>query len=441
MIDEVSPEELMRLERIYIMPCVKKLVPAVFIEGKGAILKDVYGREYIDAYAGVAVINTGHCHPELVKAVAEQASKLIHSSTLYYTYPPVILAKKLSDIAPMDRGKPKKTFFCNSGGEAVEGAYFLAKKYTGKFEIITLQRSFHGRSLAAMSLTGQVRWKLKAGPSMPGVHFAPSYYCYRCPLNHKEGPPKCDYACAHYLREIFNTQTTGQVAAFIAEPILGNGGAVVAPPEYFKIVKEILDEHDVLFICDEIQTGFGRTGKMFAIEHYGVEPDIVTLAKAIAGGLPMGAFIAKSHIAEALIPGEHFSTFGGNLVSCMAAIANLEILKKENLIENAARVGGFLLKRFREMMDAHKIIGDVRGKGLMIGVELVKDRESKKPAKDEAERVILQALKRGVLVGIGGVEGNVLRVKPPLVITMEQAEKVAEALDGAITAVEKEMFS
>ena len=201
---------------------------------------------------------------------------------------------------------------------------------------------------------------------------------------------------------------------------------------------EILDENDVLFICDEIQTGFGRTGKMFAIEYYGVKPDIVTLAKAIAGGLPLGAFISKSHIAEALTPGEHFSTFGGNLVSCMAALANLEILRKENLVRNAERVGGYLLKRFSEMMEAHRLIGDVRGKGLMIGIELVKDKDSKKPAKDEAEKVILEALKHRVLVGVGGIEGNVLRVKPPLVITMEQAEKVAEALDEALTTVERE---
>ncbi|MHC1586231.1 MAG: aspartate aminotransferase family protein [Candidatus Hecatellaceae archaeon] len=435
---EVPPEELMELEKTYIMPCVKKLVPKVFVEGRGAILKDVEGREYIDAYAGVAVVNTGHCRPEIVKAVAEQTSKLIHSSTLYYTYPPVMLAKRLSEIAPMDRGKPKKTFFCNSGGEAVEGAYFLAKKYTGKFEVIALQRSFHGRSLAAMSFTGQVKWKLRAGPAMSGVHFAPAFYCYRCPLGHKEGPPKCSYACALYLREIFNTQTTGQVAAFIAEPILGNGGAVVAPPEYFKIVKEILDEQGVLFICDEIQTGFGRTGKMFAIEHYGVEPDIVTLAKAIAAGLPLGAFIARKHIADALAPGEHFSTFGGNLVSCTAALVNLDILLKENLMANAERVGGYLLKRFSETMDAHPLVGDVRGKGLMIGVELVKDRLSKKPAVEEAEKLVFEAMKRGVLLGIGGVEGNVIRVKPPLVITLEQAERVAEVLDESLKAVERE---
>ncbi|MEM2921763.1 MAG: aspartate aminotransferase family protein [Candidatus Bathyarchaeia archaeon] len=432
-------DEIIDLQKKYLMPCVDVWHEIVFIKGEGATLEDTEGKKYLDCFAGVSVVNAGHRHPKIVKAVKDQLDKITHLSTLYYTEPMPRLAKMLSDIAPMDRGNAKKTFFCNSGTEANEHAVTLAKKYTKKNEIIGLQCGFYGRGGLTMSLSGLGAWREGLGPFMPGVLHAPAYYCYRCPLGHREGPPGCDYACAHYIEYMLKTETAQRVAAFVAEPILGIGGCVPAPQDYFKVVKEILDRHSILLVVDEVQTGFGRTGKMFGIEHYGVEPDIVTVAKGLGSGIPIGAMIARAAVADAY-PGPHFSTFGGNPLSCAAAIANIDVILEERLTENAERVGRRILKRLIELQDSSRLVDDAEGKGLMIGAEIVEDKVKRTPAKDEVLVSIMnEAADRGVLIGRGGLFYNRIRIQPPLILTEKQADLAMDAVDEAIRATEKKM--
>ena len=432
-------DEIISLQKRYVMPCVETWLDILFVEGRGATLKDSEGREYIDLFAGIAVVNVGHCHPKVVEAIKRQAEKLTHLSTLYYTEPMPRLAEKLSEIVPIEPGKPKKSFFCNSGGEAVETALLLARSYTGRREIISLQCGFHGCTAGARSSTGILSWRRAGmGALLRGVYHAPAYYCYRCPMGYEDGPPECDYACARYVEFMLKTQVS-EGAAFIAEPIYGVGGCVAAPPEYFKVVKEILDDHELLLVVDEVQSGFGRTGKWWGIQHYGVEPDMITMAKAIAGGVPLSAVTARSEIADSYT-GPHFFTFAGNLVSCAAALATIEVIESEGLVENAERVGGYILRRLREMEEEHRLMADVQGLGLMIGFEVVEDKESKKPAGDEVLRQILVGCaERGVIVGRGGLFYNRVRIEPPLCITMEQAERGMEVLDEVMTSVEKKV--
>ena len=264
-------------------------------------LKDSEGKEYLDCFAGVAVVNAGHCHPKIIKAVKDQAEKLTHLSSLFQTVPEAYLAKKISDKLPMQKGKAKKVYFCNSGSEANDHAIILAKKFSKKFEIISLQNGYHGRTGSSISASGIGSWLADMGPFVPGFLHAPSYYCYRCPLGYKEGPPSCGYACAQYIKHMIGTESSGRVAAFIAEPAYGVGGVIPAPPDYFREVKRILDANDILFIADEVQTGFGRMGKTFGIENYGVIPDIVTMAKGLASGFPIGA-VASTARDRRLLP-------------------------------------------------------------------------------------------------------------------------------------------
>jgi predicted acetylornithine/succinylornithine family transaminase len=407
-------------------------IPIVLVEGKGAVLRDLDGREYIDCFSGIAVTNIGHCHPRVVMAVKEQAAKLMHVSGLYYNIPMAKLAEKLAQISI---GGLKKSFFCNSGAEAVEGAIKLAKKYAvrhGKIgsQVISLECSFHGRTALTLTITGQKKYKTNFGnfANVPGVVHAPAPYCYRCPFKY----PECDIWCARSLEDIIETNTTGDIAAFIAEPILGEGGIIVPPDEYLPLVQKICKEHEILFIADEIQTGFGRTGKMFASEHWNIQPDIITMAKGLGGGLPIGAFMANDEIASAFSPGDHFSTFGGNPVCCAAALANIEALIEERIPEKAAELGKYAIERLNELAQKYKIIGDVRGKGLMIGVELVKDRESKTPAQEEAVKIREKMLEKGVLIGVGGLKKSTLRIQPCLTITKEQIDKALDALESTI---------
>jgi len=407
---------------------VKRVEPIVVERASGAEIVAADGRHYVDCFAGIAVVNAGHVHPRVAEAAKGQIEKLIHAASYVYYVPAVAdLAELLAHITP---GALTKTFFCNSGAEAVEGALRLAKIVTRKREVIALQQSFHGRTYGALSVTGNQTRKTRGGPYMPGVAFAPAPYCYRCPLNLK--PDACGLACANAVEDVIRYQTSGDVAAFIVEPVLGEGGLIPLPEGYLQRVQEIIRHHNILLLVDEVQTGFGRTGKMFGVEHHpGVDPDIMMMAKGIADGFPLGAFIAPDAIADSFHPGEHLSTFGGNPVSCAAAQANIEVLRDEGLIERSATLGAYALQELHKLQERYALIGDVRGQGLMIGVELVRDRKTKEPATREATLIREMCLEGGVLIGTGGQDGNVLRIQPPLVIGQEQLAHALSVLDQA----------
>jgi 4-aminobutyrate aminotransferase / (S)-3-amino-2-methylpropionate transaminase / 5-aminovalerate transaminase len=403
--------------------------PMVVDHAKGAVIWDSEGSQYVDCFAGISVVNSGHCHPAVIAAAAMQMGRLIHCGTYLYQVAIVgELAEKLAQITP---GSLQKTFFCNSGAEAIEGAMRLAKAYTGRSEFIALQAGFHGRTSATLSVTGNRKRKQRGGPYLSGVAFAPTPHPYRC----RFCSGSCTLACADAVEDVIDYETAGNVAAFIAEPLLGEGGILVPPDGYFERVKTILDRHGILLIVDEVQTGFGRTGSMFGIEHYGVEPDIMTLAKGIAAGFPLGAFIARPEVADSFQPGEHLSTFGGNPVACAAGLANIGVLIDEQLPQRARTLGEMLMKRLLDLRDKSEVVGDVRGRGLMIGIELVTDRHSKTPAAGHATRVKALARDSGVLLGVGGFHGNVIRIQPPLVIEEAQLDMAFEVLDSALGAV------
>lgn len=401
---------------------MKSVVPMVVDHASGAVVTDVNGREYLDCFAGISVVNAGHNNPAVIAAAKAQMDKLVHcASYIYHTQPVADLAEKMAQIAP--RGL-SKTFFGNGGAEAIEGALKLARLYTGKHEFIALHASFHGRSWGALSVTGNQGRKKRGGPYAPGVAFAPAPYVYRSLW--PNDPEECGRQCAKSLEDVIRFATSGDVAAFIAEPIMGEGGILVPPSNYFREVKKVLDQHNILFIADEVQSGFCRTGKIFAYEHFGVDPDILVTAKGIADGFPLSAFTTRPEIAAAFKPGDHLSTFGGNPVSCAAALANIEFMQKEDLAARSAETGAYASAKLRELQKQNPIIGDVRGLGLMIGVELVKD-EKLTPAASEAETIREALFKAGVLVGVGGVYGNVIRFQPPLIITRQQIDRAIAA--------------
>jgi 4-aminobutyrate aminotransferase/(S)-3-amino-2-methylpropionate transaminase len=409
---------------------MKSVVPLVIDRASGATITDVNGREYLDCFAGISVVNAGHNNPAVIAAAKAQMDKLVHcSSYIYHVQPVADLAEKIAQIAP--RGLTK-TFFGNGGAEAIEGALKLARLYTGKHEFISLHASFHGRSWGALSVTGNLGRKKRGGPYAPGIAFAPAPYIYRSLWPHD--PEECGRQCARSIDDVIRFATSDDVAAFIAEPVMGEGGILVPPPNYFKEVKKTLDQHNILFIADEVQSGFCRTGKMFAYEHYGVDPDILVTAKGIADGFPLSAFTTRPEIAAAFKPGDHLSTFGGNPVSCAAALANIEFMQKENLAARANETGTYAMSKLRELQKQNPIIGDVRGLGLMIGVELVKD-EKLTPAASEAEAIREALFKAGVLVGVGGVYGNVIRFQPPLVITKQQIDRALAGFAAALQEV------
>jgi 4-aminobutyrate aminotransferase len=416
-----------------ITSCVKKLEPIVIAEGRDAVVKDLNGKEYIDCWSGISVVNAGHCNPEIVSAAKEQLEKLIHCCMyVYHVIPAANLAEKLSQICGKNL---QKTFFGNSGAEAIEAALKIGKKFTKKHEIIALMCSFHGRTIGTLSVTGQAgRRRYDMGPYLGGVSYAPAPYCYRCSLGQEY--PRCNLQCAKMVEDVINYSSSNEVAEFIAEPILAEGGIIVPPEEYFKEVKKVLDRYGILFIDDEVQTGFGRTGKLFGWQHYGVEPDIMCMAKAIAGGLPLGTCITREDIGNAFEPGDHLSTFGGNPVSCAAALANINYIIRENLSEKSAKKGEQLMKRLNEIKGKHESIGDIRGKGLIIGIEIVKDLEKKTPGPEESVKTRDLCREDGILLGHGGVKNNVLRIQPPLVVSEEQIDRIIEVLDRSLSKVE-----
>jgi 4-aminobutyrate aminotransferase/(S)-3-amino-2-methylpropionate transaminase len=403
--------------------------PLVIEKAEGATYFDEDGSTYLDCFAGISVVNSGHGNKAINTAAKEQIDKLVHCcSYVYHAKPVANLAEKLAAITP---GRLKKSFFGNGGAEGIEGALRLAKRFNGKNEMVALTNSFHGRTYATLSLTGNCGRKKGGGPYMPGVTFSPAPNCYRCPFKIYDSE-KCDMACADYLDEVIRCHTSDNVSLFIAESVMGEGGIIVPPKQYFPRVKEILDAHGALFVADEVQSGFGRTGKMFAIEHYDVEPDIMVMAKGIANGFPLSCFIARDEIADSFQPGDHLSTFGGNPVSCAASLANIDFMEQNNIVEQSAEKGEFLKEALTAINPKNLHIGEIRGKGLMVGIELVEDLETKAPAAAQAGKIRVAMREKGVLIGVGGGFANVLRIQPPLSISKEELTNVVNTLKDVL---------
>lgn len=424
----IGPEEILAKKKEYIMPCLGHFYkePKQFVRGEMQYLFDSSGKKYLDCFAGVSVINCGHCNPEITAKICEQVTTLQHVCNTYLTENFVNLAERLAAVTP---GNLQKSFFCSTGTEANEGALLLASIYSGNSEFIALRNGLHGRTKLTMSLTGISMWRTDPNP-VGGIHFAPNAYCYRCPLGKKY--PECDFACANAIEDTIKYATSGNVAAYIAEPIQGNAGIVTPPPGYFKRVKEILDQYNVLMIVDEVQTGFGRTGKMFAIENYDVVPDIMTVAKALGNGTPISAFIASAKVADTYTkPGA--STLGGNPVSSTAGLATLAYIEEHDLLKNAQERGTQLRAGLLELQKKHPIIGDVRGLGLMLGAEFV--HADKSPAPDELDAVLEEMKDRGFIIGKNGINRNVMAFQPPLVITKEDIDLVLNTLSDVLAKI------
>lgn len=422
MSEYLGPHGILEKKKKYIMPCLGHFYkePRQFVKGSMQYLYDSEGRKYLDCFAGVSVINCGHCNPEITEKICAQVETLQHVCNIYLTENFVNLAEKLAEVTP---GDLQKSFFCSTGTEANEGSLLLASIYTGSSEFIALQNGLHGRTKLTMSLTGIGMWRTDPNP-VGGIHFAPNPYCYRCPLGKRY--PECDLACANQVETLIKTATSGKPAAFIAEPIQGNAGIVVPPKGYFRRVKDILEQYGALLIADEVQTGFARTGKMFAIENFHVVPDIMSVAKALGNGAPISAFISTAKIADTYTrPGA--STLGGNPVSSAAGLAVLNYIEEHELMKNAQERGKQLKDGLIALQEKHPIIGDVRGIGLMVGAEFVHPDGS--PAFEELDSVLEEMKNRGFIIGKNGVSRNVMAFQPPLVITEQDVSDVLNALD------------
>jgi 4-aminobutyrate aminotransferase len=417
-----------------ISPSFGRVYPLVIKSGKGCIITDVDGNEYIDLNAGLAVCNVGHSHPRVVKAIKDQVDRFIHYSyTDFYYENYVDLGETLRELIPGDY--EKKFFYGNSGAESVEAAIKLSRWHSKRQGLLAYIGAFHGRTLGAVSLTASKPAQRRYfAPLIPGVEHIFYPYCYRCPFNLEY--PECGYRCVTYIDDyLFHKFVPPEeVAMILVEPIQGEGGYVVPPEGYFKKLKELCDEYGILMAADEVQSGLGRTGKWFASEHFDLVPDIVCMAKGIAAGLPLGVMASRADLMD-WTPGSHASTFGGNPVSASAANEVIKIIKEESLLENAEKVGSHLIKRLWEMQDTHPMMGDVRGRGLMVGVELVKDKDSKEPAKKETEEVMMRCFEKGAALVNCGV--SVIRWMPPLLITEELIDRALEIFDGVLTEVEK----
>jgi 4-aminobutyrate aminotransferase len=426
-------KQLIETDERYVSPSYTRFFPLAVKRGRGCVIEDMDGNLFLDFTAGIAVCATGHCHPQVVSAIQRQAADLLHICGADFYYPPLRdLARKLAEIAPGPGAK--RVLFTNSGAEAIEAAIKLARYHTKRQHLIAFHGAFHGRTMGALSLTAsKVTQRRRFEPLMPEVTHVGYGNCYRCPYNLTY--PSCGLDCVWHLeKKLFKTiLPPEEVAAIIVEPIQGEGGYVVPPPEYHRDLKALAEKHGILYIVDEVQSGMGRTGKMFAIEHWGVEPDVVCLAKGLASGMPLGAMVAKADIMD-WAPGSHASTFGGNPVSCVAALETIKLIEG-GLMSNAATVGTHLIERCRELQSRHAIIGDVRGKGLMIGLDFVKDRATKEPAPVERDAVLQACFRRGlVLLGCGE---NSIRLSPALVVTCDEAETVIAILDQALSELSK----
>ena len=428
----MNKDEILLAHKQHLFPAVFHLFkePLVLTHAKNQYAYDIDGREYLDFLGGIVTISVGHCNDKVNARLHAQIDKLHHVSTLFANEPMMALAKKVAAITP--EGKLTKSFFTNSGTEANETAIVAARCYTGASEIIALRHAYHGRSSLAMTLTAQSTWKMGGMPTAGIVH-AHNAYCYRCPFGLTY--PSCEVKCGQDVKELIQTTTSGRVAGFIAEPIQGVGGFITPPKEYFKIVTDIVKQHGGIFIADEVQTAWGRTGgKWFGIEHWGVTPDIITSAKGLGNGLPIGLTVAKPEVADGM-KGVTISTFGGNPLSSTAALAVLEYIEEENLRINTAEVGAYLRGRLEEMKDKHTLIGDVRGMGLLQAIELVEDRASKKPATAATAALLEAGRENGLLMGKGGLYGNVLRCTPPMNIGKSDVDDFIDRLDKSLVRI------
>jgi 4-aminobutyrate aminotransferase len=426
-------EAILEKDSKYISPSSARAYPLVVKRAKGVMVEDVDGNRYLDFTSGVAVCNTGHCHPAVVKAIAQQAKELLHMSGADFFNPLQIeLAQKLDEVCPGP--SPKRVFFSNSGAESVETALKLVRYHTKRPLVIAFANAFHGRTMGALSLTGSKPVQRKGfSPLVPGVIHVPYAYCYRCPYGVTH--PREELACIRWIEEeLFKTYVPPEeVAAVFVEPIQGEGGYIVPPKAFIKDLSTLCKKYGILLVADEVQSGMGRTGKMLAIEHFDAVPDVICLAKGIASGLPLGATVAREEIMD-WPPGAHASTFGGNPLSSRAALVTLELLKR-GLVENAAKIGSYLLEELNKLLPRHPLIGEVRGKGLMIGIELVKDKETKERAGEEREAVVKRAFQKGLL--LLGCGKNTIRFAPPLTITKKDADTALSIFDEALRAVGK----
>jgi 4-aminobutyrate aminotransferase len=412
----------------YTAPAYGRVYPLVVKEGRGMVIEDVDGNLFLDFMAGIAVASTGHSHPRVVQAIEAQARKFLHICGSDYYYEPMVdLAEKLSRLVPGP--EPKKVFFTNSGTETVEAAFKLARYHTKREHVIAFHGAFHGRTLGSLSLTAsRSSHRAHFGPLIPGVHHVPYGFCHRCPYQLKH--PSCGIECIGVLEKVlFRYEVRPEeVAAIFVEPIQGEGGYLVPPPEYLPMLRELCRKHGILLVLDEIQSGFGRTGKMFACEHWGIEPDILCAAKGIASGMPLGAMIARDEVST-WARGTHGSTFGGNPVACAAALATISLLE-EGLVKNAAVVGGFLKDKLTALRPRHSEISDVRGLGLMIGVEFERSDGSHAPDAKLRDRVMQKCFEKGLLLLSCGE--STLRFCPPLIVTEGQAATAAQLFDAAV---------
>jgi 4-aminobutyrate aminotransferase len=420
-------------DRKFVSPSYTRPYPLVMKRGRGAMVEDVDGNTFLDFSAGIAVCSTGHAHPEVVAAIQKQAAEFIHMSGTDFYYPQMVeLARKLADSVP---GKaPRKVYFGNSGAEAIEAAMKVSRFHTKRDKFIAFYGAFHGRTFGALSLTAsKVTQRRGFSPLVPGVTHVPYGYCYRCPYNLT--PQTCSIDCGTFLRDVVfkTTVPPEEVAAIFVEPVLGEGGYVIPPIEFLQELKSICEDYGILFVADEVQSGMGRTGKMWAVEHFGIEPDILCTAKGLASGMPIGVMIARADLMN-WPPGAHASTFGGNPVSCAAALATIKLLEGQ-YIQNAARMGNYLLEKISDWPTTHPLVGEVRGLGLMIAIELVRDKNTRVKAHEERDRLLQEAFKRGLL--ILGCGENVVRMMPPLLINQRQADVAVDIIEEVLTRIER----
>ena len=429
----MTRDEIIAKYKQYLFPSVTTYFTDALVTDHASMqyLWDTEGKRYLDFFGGIVTISVGHCNPRVTSKIKAQVDRLQHASTVLPNEGIVALAEKLAQIAP---GEISKSYFTNSGTEANETAVQFARMHTGRFEIIALRHGYSGRSQTAQSLTGIQSWRASL-PGAFGIVHAINPYCYRCPFGLKY--PDCGVKCAHDVENVIQTSTSGAVAGFFAEPIQGLGGFITPPPEYFKIVFKIVKQYGGDFIADEVQTGWGRTGrKWFGIEHWEVTPDIITAAKGLANGTPIGGTFTRPDIA-ASFRGLQISTFGGNPVTSVAAKATIDLIEQDNLIENAHVVGNYFHQGLEELKRKHDVIGDVRGMGLMQAIELVKDRTTKEPAPQETTHLMDEARRAGLLIGKGGLWGNVIRMSPPMNISRADVDEAIRLLDQALAAVEQ----